>query len=179
MSVMFNTCGAHLLRLVCRGLLSGFIAACSAACSATVHGAQAEPRSSPPVVAPAALEPRVDCGRVPRAARIYTGFTQDVPPEQMYVALEVIRPLEDRLGELFCAPEHADCRPPHLTNIELADALPSSARVSLEGGPAWPGTTHELVLSYVAERWEPEPSSLAEILRPCRASRTSATKSAL
>jgi len=105
---------------------------------------------------------------VKSAKRIYTGFKQDVAPERMHIALDVIGPFEERLGELFCAPEHAPCRPAHLTEIELADALPSAARVTVEGGPATAGQRHQLVLLYIDERWQPEPSSLRAILLPCQ-----------
>lgn len=125
---------------------------------------QVAPPPPPPPVAPAPA-----CARVPRAARIYTGFAQDVPPDRMYVALDAIRPLEQRLGELFCAPELAPCRPQHLLNIELADALPSQARVTLEGGALAAGRAQELVLRNVNERWEPDPDSLAALVAPCAA----------
>lgn len=132
-------------------------------------------QQTPTPTLPAPALPTPACTPVKRAGRMYTGFAVDVPGDRMYVALDVIRPLEARLTELFCAPALDGCRPAHLLTIMLSDAVPSEARVTLEGGPNQAGQTLELVLVNVAERWQPVPESLAALVAPCQSASASPT----
>ena len=128
------------------------------------------PRVTPPIHAAASVESEVparECPRLPRGKRIWTGFTGEVSDADMHVALDVIRPIEAALGEAFCAPEHARCRPHHFTRIELSDALPSSARVRLTYDADASEGSLELVMLFQDGAFVPERESLAIILAPC------------
>jgi hypothetical protein len=126
------------------------------------------------------------CPRVERAARMWSGFLVDVPNEAMVQALDVVVPIQVALGETFCPPARSDCRPSRLLAVELTDANADEAHVrsALERA----GATHELslilrrglpreelapssALPTPAEpsTWRPDPDSLAEYLRRCRA----------
>lgn len=161
---MPTTPNSHVRMLVAGWLLGAHLSGCGSTPAQAATPAQ--PAMQMPLEAPAPLAPPV-CPRLTRGKRIWTGFKEDVPREHLHLALDVIRPLEDRLGEVFCAPEHAPCRPLHFTSIVLADVLPSAARITLEGGAAAPGQTFELDMLYVQDSWQPEPAGLAVLLAPC------------
>ncbi len=119
------------------------------------------------------------CPRVERARRMWTGFLVDVPSEAMVRALDAVVPIQIALGELFCAPERADCRPSELQAIDLTDEHANVAhlRVLLLRG----GGGRELSLTLQAqveargstnertnETWSAQPESLAQYLALCR-----------
>jgi hypothetical protein len=126
------------------------------------------PRSAP-VTSPAPAP--VPCPRVERAARIstgYAGWARDIPSEDMVLALEVVVPIQERLGALFCAAELAACRPLQLLGIELADARPSSALVRLQGVAHAPDRELQLRLWWSNQTWQPDAASLDAYLAGCR-----------
>ncbi len=104
---------------------------------------------------------------------MWTGYAMEITNvEEMALLLDVVVPLQVRLGELFCTAEIADCRPSELLSIELADARPSSARLLLTRYEH--GTRHDigLTLLFLGGRWVLEPNSLAQYLVTCRAAPT-------
>jgi hypothetical protein len=118
-----------------------------------------------PVAAPA--PPAPTCPRLPLVARMWTGFAADVPPAPLHLTLDVVAPIREALGTLFCPPERAACRPAALQSIELTDVVASAARVQLVTDDA--GSTRVLELRELAGSWQAEPESLAAFLAVCRA----------
>jgi hypothetical protein len=117
---------------------------------------------------------RASCPRVERAVRMWTGFLVDVPSDALVRALDVVVPLQVALGELFCAPAHADCRPSILQAIDLADEHAKVAHVRVHLTRA--DGVRELPLTFQVqdEHWIAQPASLAEYLAACRLETTKA-----
>jgi hypothetical protein len=86
----------------------------------------------------------------------------------MVLALEVVTPIQERLGALFCGAELAACRPLQLLGIELADARPSSALVRLQGVAHAPDRELQLLLWWSDQSWQPDSASLDAYLARCR-----------
>jgi hypothetical protein len=111
---------------------------------------------------------RASCPRVERALRMWTGFLVDVPSEALVRALDVVVPIQVALGELFCAPAHADCRPSELQAIDLTDEHANVAHVRVH--LARTDGMRELPLTFQVqnEAWIAQPKSLAQYLALCR-----------
>jgi hypothetical protein len=105
---------------------------------------------------------------------MWTGFLVDVPSEALVRALDVVVPIQVALGELFCAPAHADCRPSALQAIDLTDEHAKVARLRVHLTRA--DGTRELPLTFQVqdEDWIAQPASLAEYLAACRLETTKA-----
>jgi hypothetical protein len=99
---------------------------------------------------------------------MYSGFAEEVPvsSEQLILALDVVVPIQDALGELFCRPVAA-CLPARLVHIELLNQEASRARVRVSLGESAIPRELSLVLARVGgERWDveqPAHSSLEEL----------------
>jgi hypothetical protein len=100
---------------------------------------------------------------------MYSGFAESVPQEQleghMHVVLDVIVPIQEALGRLFCAPERQGCKPSTLLHIEVANIQASDAQVTLTMRDA---STRKLWLSQVSEDdWRANEQSLHQLLATC------------
>jgi hypothetical protein len=156
-------------------LLASALLGVGCAHGAAVDPASSQRRSTP--IANAPTPPPELCPRVERAARIstgYAGWTRDLAVEDMVLALDVVVPIQERLGTLFCTPTLADCRPLSLLGIELADARPSSARVRVQGVAQAPTRELELLLWWSNQTWQADAPSLEAYLARCRATKDAA-----
>lgn len=108
------------------------------------------------------------CPRVERAKRMWIGFARDVANEDMTLALDMIVPIQECLGKSFCTAGLADARPAEVISIELADAVPNSARVMLSCVQQATRRDLALTLEFVAGDCRPAPDSLAAYLAACR-----------
>lgn len=109
------------------------------------------------------------CPRIERNARMWIGFAANVPAGEMVVALDVIVPVQERLGLIFCAPELRACRPSDVASIELMDAAPSSLQTVLGFTNGTERRELPLALSLEAGAWQPDAASLEHYLAACRA----------
>lgn len=143
----------------------------AAGCARSAGGAKLETAAT--VTAEAARPPVAPtCPRVERAGTIstgYAGWARDIPPEDMVLALDVLIPIQERLGSLFCARVVADCRPNALLAVELEDNRPSAAKVRVLGVAHAAERQLELRLTYSEEeQWQADEASLAAYLKACR-----------
>jgi hypothetical protein len=137
-------------------------------------GAPTSPASS--VAAQPAPPHATACPRVERAARIFTGFADDAQDVDLVLALDVVVPIQEALGVVFCTPAQQACRPATLMRIELVDSIPTAAllRLGLGSGPT--RRELELRLLWSAGAWKPEAASLASYLTSCRTAATAASR---
>jgi hypothetical protein len=131
--------------------------ACAACGTARPEAAERAPQAAPELV----------CPRLARAPRIWTGFAVDVPSNVMHLALDVLAPIQEALGGLFCTRERAACRPAALLSVVLADASASSAQVEVETSAAAGGKPAVLSMRELQEQWHVEPESLRAFLTGC------------
>jgi hypothetical protein len=100
---------------------------------------------------------------------MFTGFADDASDVDLALALDVIVPIQERLGAIFCAAERSPCRPTELMRIELADSVPSAAQLRLD----WKrGALHReltLRLLWSVDGWQADTDSLTAYLADCRA----------
>ena len=131
------------------------------------------PSAAPVAVAagPDSAAERASCPRVERAPRLWTGFLVEVPSEAMVRALDAVVPIQIALGELFCAPERADCRPSELLAIDLTDEHANVAQLRLLLAPADGHSPLSLTLRAQDQTWRAEAESLAQYLALCRDSK--------
>lgn len=143
------------LSLICASVL----AACG---TARPEAAERVPKAAPSVA----------CPKLPRAPRIWTGFAIDVPSGAMHLALDVMAPIQEALGAVFCTRERALCRPSALLSIVLADASASSAQVEVKTSVAAGGQPAILSMLELEGQWQVEPENLRAFLTGCLGTKT-------
>lgn len=100
---------------------------------------------------------------------MYSGFAESIPQAQlaghMHVVLDVIVPIQEALGLLFCTGERAQCKPAVLLSIEVADIAATLARVKVQ---ATDGSERELLMQSAREdEWRADVDSLASFIAAC------------